>query len=730
MSTFQKTIDIDGKQIIIESGRFAPQSAGCVTVRCGDTIVMASVVRGEPREGLDYFPLQVEYREKHYAGGVISSSRFVKREGRPSDNEILTSRLIDRSIRPLFPDGYIDEVQVQVSPLSIDGVEEPEILGIIGASAALAISSVPWAGPVGAVRIGQDAQGQLVVNPNNQIKSQSPLDIVVSGSADSIAMVEAGASEVDEALILSSLKKGQELNGQIAQAISELVSEMGKTKLSFALPPLPENLVEALSAHVDPAAMVASSITLQGEGLNFKPLILKIQETYPELPYNLLAKHIDLKVKEYIRQLVLSENKRFDGRQVDQVRTIESETGVLPRTHGTGFFKRGETHVLSIVTLGPPDDEQLIDGMKGEETKRYMHHYNMPGYATGGPSRVGFPGRREIGHGALAERALIPVIPSTEEFPYTIRVVSEVMSSNGSTSQASVCGSSLALMDAGVPIKKPVAGIAMGLVTDGQKHVTLSDIAGLEDHCGDMDFKVAGTTDGVTAIQMDVKVPGVSADILGQALEQAKQARLHILERMSTTISTPRSEISQYAPKIVTHKVAEDRIGEIIGPGGKMIRQLQKDFEVEINIDDTGLVSITGHDATRVKEAKEYIVSMTTEPEVGLKYQGKVMRVENYGAFVAIAPGKEGLLHVSRIDPIVFQGLKVDQTIEVTLYEIDEVGRLNLTALPEGQAPIPRQQSPQSDRPSFGRDRGDRGPRSGQRPGGRDGGYRNFRDSR
>ncbi|MEK7064088.1 MAG: polyribonucleotide nucleotidyltransferase, partial [Patescibacteria group bacterium] len=455
------TIDLDGKQIKIEAGLFGAQAAGAVTVRCGDTIVLAAAVSGKRAEGLDYFPLQVEYREKHYAGGVISGSRFIKREGRPSDNEILTSRLIDRSIRPLFPSNYFDEVQVVVSPLSIDGVNEPEILGLIGASAALAISHLPWSGPVGAVRIGLTGDGKYVVNPTKEEKETSRLDLVVSGGTGSIAMVEAGANEVSEEEVLAGLKFGQKYIETIIEAIKEFAAD-GKVKITVEAEKFTADLVKLVKEKVDVADLLAQSKTSGGEGLKLDPIADALMAEHPEIDRVALVRLIDKEVKDYVRQQVLGKKIRFDGRRPDEIRPIHVSVGLLPRTHGSGFFQRGLTHALSIVTLASPAAQQLIDGMKGEETKRYFHHYNMPGFAVGEPGRIGNPNRREIGHGALAERALLPMVPSQEEFPYTIRVVTEIVSGNGSTSQASVCGSTLALMDAGVPIKKPVAGIAMG----------------------------------------------------------------------------------------------------------------------------------------------------------------------------------------------------------------------------------------------------------------------------
>lgn len=681
MNNHKVNFKLNNQEITLETGIFAPQANGAVTIKCGDTVVLATVVTGSPREGIDYFPLQVEYREKHYAGGIISSSRFVKRESRPSDNEILTSRLIDRSIRPLFPNGYMDEVQVVVNPLSIDGQHEPEILGVIAASAALAISDIPWSGPVGAVRVGLDKDSKFTINPTNDQKEGSLLNMVVSGSADSIAMVEADSNEVSEAQVLEALKTSQVSLGEVVKAIQELVSLVKPKKMTVKGKEINPEIAKIINKEVPNLLEIARAEVTKTGGRH--EIIQAILEKNPDLDSADVVKVFDDLSKKAIREQVLKKGIRPDGRKPDEIRPIDCQVGILPRVHGSGFFQRGLTHVLSIVTLASPDKEQLIDGMKGQRTQRYLHHYNFPGFSVGEPSRVGYPGRREIGHGALAERALFPMIPESKDFPYTIRVVSEVMSGNGSTSQASVCGSTLSLMDAGVPLKKPVAGIAMGLITDGSnKHVTLSDIAGLEDHIGDMDFKVAGTNDGVTAIQMDIKIDGVTADLLGEALEQARIGRLHILEKMIAVIDKPRKEISPFAPHIKTIDINPEKIGEIIGPGGKIIRQLQSDFEVDINVEDSGEVNVSGTSNKQVNQVLEYIKGLTSEPEVGKIYTGTVTRVEPYGAFVEFMPGKNGLIHISKIASGYLGDIntvvKVDDSIEVKLQEIDDQGRLNL----------------------------------------------------
>jgi polyribonucleotide nucleotidyltransferase len=719
----QTTIDLNGKTIIIETGRFGAQASGSVTVRCGDTIVIASVVAtNRVKEGIDYFPLSIDYQEKLYAGGVISSSRFIKREGRPSENEILTGRVIDRSIRPLFDQSSRNEVQLLSSPLSIDGVEEPEILAIIAASAAVSLSDYPWLGPIGAVRVGLTAEGEYLVNPNAQQKAISPLDLIVSGPKGSICMVEAGALEVTEEKITGALKFAQKYVDTIAEGIDKFAKENGKKKRIIVPVEIDSEIKKFVKDEIgDVEAILKNEATKTGT--QAREVVDAIIRRHPESNPSHIAETADGLLRELARSNILDKKIRPDGRGVEDIRPINIEVGVLPRTHGSAFFQRGLTHVLSVVTLASPAREQLIDGMKGESTKRYMHHYNMPGYAAGEVGRPG-TGRREVGHGALAERALAPVLPDPAIFPYAIRVVSEVMSSNGSTSQASVCGSTLSLMDAGVPIKKPVAGTAMGLITEGDKFVTLTDICGLEDHLGDMDFKVAGTKDGITALQMDVKVTGINADILTKAIDQAKRARLTILDIMTKEISAPRENISQYAPRILSTKVPVSKIGDVIGSGGKVIHQIQDDYLVEVNIEDDGTVTVTGTDAAKVESALKYIESIVAEAEVGKTYQGTVARIEAFGAFVNIIPGKDGLVHVSRVQPEVFRSLKVGDKVEVLCYEVDSMGRVNLTMLKEGEAPI-RADRPMGggDRPRFGGDRG------GQRSGGRSG-FRSFRDSR
>lgn len=724
------TIVLNGKTITIETGRFGAQASGAVTVRCGDTIVNASVV-ASPRikEGIDYFPLSLDYQEKYYAGGLISSSRFIKREGKPSENEILTGRVIDRSLRPLFDQRSRNEVQIMVSPLSYDGVEEPEILAVIAASAAVSMSDYPWAGPVGAVRIGMKSDGTYIVNPTAEEKLSSPLDLVVSGPKGGISMVEAGANEVSEGNMIGALKFAQENIDIIVEAIDKFAKENGKKKRTLVFEGIPEEVEKLVKSEIKNLPEILEN-EAKKTGTPMSEYTSAIASAHPEINPNHINEVADSLLKKLARTEILEKGKRPDGRGLEDIRKINIEVGLLPRTHGSAFFQRGLTHVLSVVTLASPARELLMETMKGESSKRYMHHYNMPGYASGEIGRPG-TGRREIGHGALAERAIIPMLPPQDEFPYTIRVVSEVMSSNGSTSQASVCGSTLSLMDAGVPLRKPVAGVAMGLITEGDKSVTLTDISGLEDHLGDMDFKVAGTVDGITALQMDIKVTGVNADVLIRALEQARQGRLSLLEIMNETISAPRSKLSQYAPRIMMTKVPQPRIGEIIGPGGKVIRQIQDDFEVEVDIQEDGTVTITGRDQVKVEAAVSYVDAMVAEVEVGKTYEGTVVRVEAFGAFVNVIPGKDGLVHISQVNPDTFKAMKVGDRVTVRCYEIDPMGRVNLTMLEEGQSPF------RAERPAgSGFGGGDRGGQSfggGHRPGGRPGGrpsFSKFRDTR
>lgn len=692
MSKIEKKIELAGRTLSLETGRFAPHADSSILARYGDTIVLATVCKSDPREDLDYFPLSVDFVEKLYAGGRISTSRFVKRERLPSEVAILTSRLVDRSIRPLFPKDFFNEVQVIITVLSVDNENDPDVLSIIAASAALSISDIPWKGPIAAVRVGFK-DGNLSINPVNGEMANSDLDLVISGTKEEIVMVEAGAKELSEESMLQGLEFGLKEMQSIIELIEGLQKEVGKEKLKIDKKDQDENLVKEIRDYI---------------GDNFLPELEKLEGTVPEswgddkkknleeffaekeIAKKELAKIFDEEFKNFVRRKILS-GKRIDGRSPKEIRPIDIEVGILPRTHGSAFFKRGDTHALTIVTLGSPSLEQLIEGMEGEETKRYMHHYNFPPFSTGEVKRLGSPGRREIGHGALAERALLTVIPDEDKFPYTIRVVSEIMSSAGSTSMASVCGSTLALMDAGVPISSPVSGIAMGLVSDKNDYVILTDIGYTEDANGDMDFKVAGTKNGITAIQMDIKLTGLRMEILGKALKESKEARLKILDKILETIPKSREKISQYAPKVAIFHVEQEKIGEVIGPGGKIIRQIIAQTGASVDINDEGTVTIGGSTQESVDAALKWIDGITRQVKVGEIYDGQVKRLLPFGAFVEILPGKEGLVHVSKMangyvskpEDVVTIGQKV--TVKVV--EIDEMNRINLSMILTDQEP-------------------------------------------
>ncbi len=676
---------VGGRVLTIETGKLAGQANGAVTVRYGDTVVLATATATrEPRPDVDFFPLTVDYEERLYAAGKIPGG-FFKREGRPTEQAILTCRLTDRPIRPLFPKGFRNDVQVIVAVLSADQENEPDILSIIGASAALTISDIPFEGPVGAVKVGY-INGEFVLNPEASRMPESQMELVVAGTRDAIVMVEAGANQVPEDALIRALKFAHEAIQGIVTLQDQMRAEVGKPKFPFTVTELPQEFRDAVARAVgdrlEPVIyqkdkqdreaarkqLIADVVAQLGEGTREKDVAQVIEE---------------LETKE-VRSAILNEGKRPDGRDLTTIRPLSCEVGILPRTHGSGLFTRGQTQVLSIATLGSTADEQIIDGLGIEESKRFMHHYNMPPFSVGEVRRMGSPGRREIGHGALAERALAPVIPSTDEFPYTIRVVSEVLSSNGSTSMGSVCGSILALMDAGVPIKAPVAGIAMGLVTDENgRFAVLTDIQGIEDHLGDMDFKVAGTATGVTALQMDIKVKGLSYEILEKALTQAREARLFVLERMLETIAESRPELSPYAPRSYRTKIPMDKIGALIGPGGKNVRSLQDEHNVKIDIQDDGTVYISSVDAEGARRALSAIDRFSRDVEIGADYLGKVTRITNFGAFVEIFPGKEGLVRlaelaeyrVSRPEDVV----SVGDEIMVRVIEIDAQGRINLS---------------------------------------------------
>jgi polyribonucleotide nucleotidyltransferase len=688
-----KSVEIGGRTITLEVGRFAEQATSAVLAKYGDTMVLATVVASKLDSKLDYFPLSVEYVERLYAGGRIKGSRWVKREGRPSDDAILKGRLIDRSIRPLFDKNFHKDVQVIITVLSVDGENEPDILGIIATSAALAISPIPWKGPIGAIRIGyvkpkENEANTYFANPSEQIDLYSDMDLVVSSSKEKVVMIEAGLKELPENNVIEGIKYAKNEIGKIIDCIESLVKEVGQKKYEIEDKKVDNEVLNYIKKEHLESIKKSVSAKVDKEGSNDDLTIIseKVAEKFKDkYEKKDIEKAFNQLFREYIRSNILDKNIRPDGRNNDEIRSISIEVGILPRTHGSAMFKRGQTQVLTVATLGAPSLEQLIESPEGETAKRYMHHYSMPPYSVGETGRTGFPSRREVGHGALAERSLSPVIPQQETFPYTIRLVSEVMSSNGSTSMASTCGSTLALMDAGVPIKNPVAGISIGLITSSKNYVLLTDIIGLEDFQGDMDFKVAGTKDGVTAIQLDIKIDGLTDEIIEKTLEKARNARIKILEKILSIIPNHRSVLSKYAPKVVQINIPQEKIGEVIGPGGKIIRQIINQTECDINVNDAGLVTITGMDNEKVDMAKKWISGIVKEVQPEEVYQGLVKRILPFGAFVEILPGKEGLVHISQMsvdyvsDPN--SVVTIGQAVTVRVMEIDDQGRINLSML-------------------------------------------------
>lgn len=651
--------EICGRTLTLETGRLAEQADGAVTVRYGDTVLLVTVVGArEPREGIDFFPLTVDYEEKMYAAGKIPGS-FFKREGRPTQTAILTARLTDRPLRPLFPKGYRNEVQVIITTFSIDLVNDPGPLAIIGASAALCISDIPFAGPVGAALVGH-LDGQIQINPPMADMPNSKLDLVVAGTRDAVLMVEAGAQELTEDEMLEGVIQGHAICKQVCDLQDELVRLAGKPKREFTPPEADTSLEEALQAYMGNRLTEAlyhpDKTRREAETEALKQQVIAhftADEPEEEVPARTkdVSKAFDALVKEAVRTAILDQGLRVDGRAPQEIRPIAIEIGVLPRVHGSGLFTRGQTQVLTIATLGSPGEEQRLDDLGLETTKRYIHHYNFPPFSTGEVRRLGSPRRRDIGHGALAERSLLAVLPSEDEFPYTMRLVSEVLSSNGSSSMASVCGSSLALMDAGVPIKRHVAGVAMGLISDpdGRWRV-LTDIQGLEDALGDMDFKVAGTDRGVTGLQMDIKTTGITYEIMRQAFQQAREGRLFILGTMNEVIAEPRQNLSPYAPRIITLRIDPDKIGALIGPGGKTIRSIIEQTGATIDVEDDGRVFIATADGDAAQRAVSMVEALTREIKVGEIFLGKVVRIMPYGAFVNLVPGKDGMVHVSELD--------------------------------------------------------------------------------
>ncbi len=687
MSVSEVAVEVGGRPLRFQTGKLAKQADGSVLVSQGDTMVLVTAVMSdEPREDIDFFPLLVEYRERAYAAGKIPGG-FIKREGKPSDEEVLKSRVTDRSIRPLFPKGFKNDVQVVAFVISADQENDPAVLAINGASAALHVSRIPFEGPVGAVRVAR-VNGELLINPSYQAQQEADINLVVSGTKDAVVMVEGGAKEVPEEEVLDAILFAHQEIKRIVEAQEELRSLAGKEKYEFVAPSLDETTKEKIKKwvfeRIEPVITIKDKHERREKLRELKELML-IELSIPEEEELLAKEAFNEAEKEFVRKMVLERGVRIDGRKPDEIRPITIEVGLLPRAHGSALFTRGQTQALVTTTLGTPEEYQVVEGLLPEEQKRFMLHYNFPPFSVGEISPLRGPGRREIGHGALAERALTPVIPSEEEFPYVIRVVSDILESNGSSSMATVCGGSLSLMDAGVPIKAQVAGIAMGLIMEGDKFVVLSDILGDEDHLGDMDFKVAGTRKGVTAIQMDLKVKGIKREVLSKALEQARQGRLYILDKMDQVISEPRKEISQYAPRIVSTKIEPEKTKDLIGPSGKTIKAIIDKAGVKITIKEDGTVLVSAPNEEAAAQAIKMIEDVTKDLEVGNTYLGKVTRVENYGAFVELAPGKVGLIHISKLPPEVreniFEHIKVSDIIPVKIVEFDQLGRPKLSRI-------------------------------------------------
>ncbi|MDU5417810.1 polyribonucleotide nucleotidyltransferase [Peptoniphilus harei] len=681
------TMDLAGSQLKVTIGKVAEQANGACLVQYGDTVVLVTATSSsKPREGIDFFPLSVDYEEKMYAVGKIPGG-FIKREGRPSEKATLSARLIDRPLRPLFPEGYRNDVHIVATVLSVDQDHSPEIVTMIGSSIALSISDIPFDGPTGSVEVGY-IDGKYIINPNEEERNNSKINLSLAGTKTAIMMVEAGAQEVSESEMLEAILEGHEVIKDICEFVEEISSEVGKEKAEYEVFKADEEIVAKVK---DFGKDLLVNAIREKDKVVREENTEKAKEAIREHFVDLMEEHskdISAAIEEIevteIRRGILEEERRPDDRKLDEIRHLSSEVSVLPRTHGSGLFTRGQTQVLSIATLGAISEEQVIDGLGDDKPKRYIHHYNFPGFCVGDTKPSRSPGRREIGHGALAERALLPVIPDSEVFPYTIRVVSEVLSSNGSSSQASICGSTLALMDAGVPIKAPVAGIAMGLIEEDGVIKILTDIQGLEDHFGDMDFKVAGTRKGITAIQMDIKVEGIKKEILETALDRAKDARFEILDHLATTIEKPREELSKYAPIIHMISIDPERIGEVIGAGGKIINKIIEQTGVKIDIDDDGKISILSDSDEKAKEAITIIEDIVKEIEIGEVYLGKVKKIVKFGAFVEIKKGTEGLLHISEIaherTNNVEDVLKVGDSVEVKVIDIaKDTGKISLS---------------------------------------------------
>lgn len=717
--TFSTTVG--NKELIISTGKLAEQAGGAVTIRMGDCLLLATATMSRNvREGLDFFPLSVDFEEKMYAAGRIPGG-FFRREGRPTTEAILTSRLADRPLRPLFPDGMRNEVQVIITTLSSDSIHHLDVMAVNAASAALMISDIPWNGPIGAVRVGY-INGELIAAPTIPQMADSILDLRIAGSKDAVIMVEAGADEVTEELMIEALAFGHQAIQSIISVQEEMRETLGKPKREVVIEAGDPQLEAAVKARLGDriSQLVATNTDRHDRNAAMEALREEVVESFLAEDELADAKAIrgiiGQELKNAIRSRILYDGIRPDGRDYSTIRELSSEVGISPRAHGSGLFRRGETQVLSLVALGTPREAQRLEGLYPEDSRRYMHHYNFPPFSTGETWFLRGPKRREIGHGALAERALLPMIPSEEEFPYTIRVVSEVLSSNGSTSQASICASSLALLDCGVPLKKPVAGVAMGLVTDGEKFAVLSDIQGMEDHLGDMDFKVAGTVDGITALQMDIKISGLSQELMARALEQARAGRLEIMASMLKTIDAPRKEMSPYAPRMLSVVIPSDKIGAIIGKGGSTIRSLEETYEVSVDIQEDGTIFVAGIDGAKAEAAVEQIKNLAREPKAGEIFTGKIVRVTDFGVFVEFAPGVDGMCHISQLSTehvrSVEDAVQMGDEIMVMITDVSGEGKIRLSrqAVMEGWT---LEEAQANDKP-----------RSSSRGGSRDGGSR------
>ncbi|MCI8350353.1 MAG: polyribonucleotide nucleotidyltransferase [Oscillospiraceae bacterium] len=680
-------MELAGRPLVIETGKMCCLAGGSCLVRYGETAVLVNATASaKPRDGIDFFPLSVDYEEKLYSVGKIPGS-FLKREGRPTEKAILTSRLVDRPIRPLFPKDMRNDVAVVMTVMAVDPDCSPEIAGMIGTSVALSISDIPWNGPIGGVNVGL-VDGELVINPTKAQREITDLTLTVAGTKEKVVMIEAGANEVEEDTMLQGILKAHEAIKEIVAFVEDIQAQIGKPKFTFESKEVDHDMFEAVKEFaIEDIRYALDTDDKNQREERLAPVVEKVHEKFDEL-YPEQEAMIDeclYKLQKFVvRRWLLDDGKRVDGRALDEIRPLAAEVGILPRVHGSGMFTRGQTQVLTVATLGTVRESQNLDGIDDEETKRYMHHYNFPSYSVGETRPSRGPGRREIGHGALAERALEPVIPPVTEFPYSLRLVSEVLSSNGSTSQASICGSTLALMDAGVPIKRPVAGISCGLITEGERWMTMVDIQGLEDFFGDMDFKVGGTHKGITAIQMDLKIDGLTPEIIKEAFEKTRKARLYILDEiMLKEIPAPRAELSKYAPKMLTMKIDVDKIKDVIGSGGKVIQKICAECNVKVDVEETGDIFVSSMDIENARRAISMIETIANDPEVGAIYKGKVTRLMTFGAFVEIAPGKEGLVHISRLDTKrvgkVEDVVNVGDSIVVKVMEIDEKGRLNLS---------------------------------------------------